>query len=446
MGRSWLWILGLATAALIWAGLLADFSDDDPGFAEAPGAFAGRFLAAADADMAGTAYADGRLEPFAGAEDQLILFEDGAPVATVPAANSVVSWPQILAASPDGRRAYVVESRGGPPQNVDRLDSVYSDLPDGSALQAFAIEERRMVEIARIENVGLNPQSVEVSPGGDFLVVASERPGQELVLVPLDAQGLPGAPQSVDLAPPYRPEDAEPRIRNLHLAPDGRTLAVNVANRRVQFYELTFDSREIPNGVRPLGPPVDVGVRLAVGRWTQDSRFFLITDVNAYDSTFAMLTQRGGQVHALAAPDGEAPARVVNSVRVGRFAEGLEISDDGRYVASIAMARTYLPEWWFLEVWPRRRTYSLFLIGLDPASGRLTALDEIRAAGVLPEDVIFDETGRNLAVAVFHRRKGADRLRGFIDYFSIGEDDQLTAQGRTQAVMRGPHDLVRLAE
>ena len=187
-----------------------------------------------------------------------------------------------------------------------------------------------------------------------------------------------------------------------------------------------------------------MGVRLAVGRWTPDGRHFLITDVNSYDSSFAMLTQRGGQVHVVAPPEGASAARLVDSARVGRFAEGLEISDDGTRVASIAMGRTYLPELPFLEIWPKRRTYSLHLLSLDPETGELAVLDEIRAAGVLPEDVIFDETGRNLAVATFHRRKGADRQRGFVDFFSITQDGELVAQDKTQAVMRGPHDLVRL--
>ncbi len=83
------------------------------------------------------------------------------------------------------------------------------------------------------------------------------------------------------------------------------------------------------------------------------------------------------------------------------------------------------------------------LLSLDPETGTLEKLDEIRAAGVLPEDVIFDETGQHLAVATFHRRKGPDRTRGFIDFFSI-ENGELKAQNKTQAVMRGPHDLVRI--
>ncbi|MEM9054394.1 MAG: hypothetical protein AAGB16_03630, partial [Pseudomonadota bacterium] len=178
-------------------------------------------------------------------------------------------------------------------------------------------------------------------------------------------------------------------------------------------------------------------------KWTPDGTFLIVTDVNSYDSSIAMLVQRGGQVFTIAPPTLEAPAQVIDQQRVGRFAEGVEVSDDGTLIASIAMERTYLPQLAPLAVWPHRRRYSLMLLSLDPETGDLEKLDEIRAAGVLPEDVIFDETGRNLAVATFHRRKGPDRQRGFIDFFSI-EDGKLVAQNKTQAVMRGPHDLVRI--
>ncbi|MEL6286518.1 MAG: hypothetical protein AAFQ18_09925, partial [Pseudomonadota bacterium] len=87
--------------------------------------------------------------------------------------------------------------------------------------------------------------------------------------------------------------------------------------------------------------------------------------------------------------------------------------------------------------------YSVSLVSIDPETGMMGELDRVYTSGILPEDVIFDETGENLAVAVFHRRKGPDRLRGFIDFYSI-EGDTLVRQDTTQAIMRGAHDLVRL--
>ncbi|MEL6237271.1 MAG: beta-propeller fold lactonase family protein [Pseudomonadota bacterium] len=446
MAHKWIWITGFVLAGVAGCASLGDYASDDPGFEERPGSFEGRFIAVSDADMAGTAYGDGKIEPFEGALDELTLFAEGAPVAAASAPNSVVSWPQIVDVSPDGRHAFVIETFGSLPPGTEQVESAYSAFPKASTLRVYAVDDTSLTEVAMVDNVGSVPQSVEVSSNGRFIVIGSESDGAELTIIPLGANGLPGEPRFIDLAPPYKADDSEPRIRTLHLAPDGRTLAANVGNVRVQFYDLTPDASGIPTDATALNNPIEFGVRLAVGRWTPDSRFFLVTDVNAYDSTFAMLTQRGGQVHVISPPSKTEPARLIDSSRVGRFAEGLELSDDGTLVASIAMERTYLPELFFLETWPRRRTYMLALLSLDPETGELTEMDRIRAAGILPEDVIFDETGRNLAVAVFHRRKGPDRLRGFIDYFEIDDGGNLKAQDRTQAVMRGPHDLVRLPD
>ncbi|MEM9668162.1 MAG: hypothetical protein AAF950_04480 [Pseudomonadota bacterium] len=425
---------------------MGDFTSDDPGFEETPGIFYGTFVAISDADMAGTAYADGKLEPFNGASDEMTLFRNGRSVATAAVSNSVVSWPQIAVASPDGRHIYAIETRGSLSKEIEQVESAFTAFPSGHIVSAFEVRDQKLIEVSRIENVGLNPQSIDISSNGRFLAISSETANTELTIVPLDEQGLLGEARFISMNPPFQPGDKEKRARTLHLSPDGTMIALNVGNVRYQFYSLIFDDSGVPEGVTAIGAPIEFGVRLSIGRWSRDGRFLIVTDVNAYDSGVRMLFQRGGQLHVIKAPTAETPAELIDSKRVGRFAEGLELSDDGSLIASIAMERTYLPELFFLETWPRRRTYLLTLFSFDSENGTLVERDRIRTAGVLPEDVIFDKQGSNLAVAVFHRRKGLDRKRGFIDFFEISDDLQLTPQGRTQAVMRGPHDLVRLPD
>lgn len=427
------------------AAAFGEFASDDPGLAERPGVFSGRFLALSDADMAATAYADGRLEPFAGAADAVTLFEDGRPVAMAAASNSVVSWPQVIDVSPDGRYAYIAETRGALAAGTEKVESAYTDFPQGRRLAVLAIGDGTLTQAAVIENAGVNLKSVEAARSGRFLAIASDEDGAELVIAPLD-NGLPaGAPQTFDLSPPIAAEDAEQGARSAHLSPDGLTLAVNVANRRVQFYRLTLDETALPLAVTAFGAPTpSFGQRLSVGKWTPDGRYFIITDTGWPDSSIAMLLSPPGTLTVIAPPkDDKAEPRMVGAAKVGRGAEGFSLSRDGRFAASINMERTFLPQLAPLAFWPGRRLYSVSLLSLDPETGALTEIDRIRQAGVLPEDVIFDETGENLAVAVFHRRKGADRQRGFVDFFAI-RDGKLESQGATQAVMRGAHDLVAI--
>ena len=445
----WSALIIIVAAAASCAGV-GDFASDDPGLREAPGAFDGRFLAVADADMAATAYADGRLEPLADSIDEVILFENGRAGATAPASNSVISWPQVVDVSDDGRFAFVVETRGPAPRIVDAYDSVYTDFPEGSTLKVFAVtsgEDGGALDLVEERaDLGQNLQSVEYAKGRGFVVIASETDGAELITAAIGPDGAVGAVRRFDLDPDYLVNDAERRIRTIHISPDGRTLAANIANHRVQFYRLELDANGLPQAAVKLGPQTDrLGSRLAVGKWTPDGRYFIITDTNWADSTLHMMTQGPGALTVIAPPQTATDApRVIGKTKVGRSPEGFGVSADGAQLATINMERTYLPELPFLTAWEGRRRYSVSLLNLDPRTGALEEVDRIYQAGILPEDVIFDEDGDSLAVAVFHRRKGPDRARGFIDFFSIENGDTLVSQGVTQATVRGAHDLVRI--
>lgn len=422
--------------------VLGDFASDDPGFAERPGVFEGRFLAVSDADMTATAYADGRLEPFSGGRDEIALFEAGALLSAEPASNSVISWPQIVDVSDDGRFAFVIETRAPAPAGVSEMQDVFTDFPQGSALTVFSIENDRIIEVDRREGVGLNPQSVDYIDEGQ-LVIGSEDDNAELVFVRIDDDGSVADINTYDLVIDYREDDTRKWIRTVHASPNGDLLAVNIADKRIQFYRVFYDDSGVVTGISPFGLAAEnLGRRLAVGKWSPDGQFFLVTDVNWPDSTIGMLTQGPGAITVLKPPADEAsPPTLVSRAKVGRSPEGFSFSPSGAYVASINMERTYLPNSPPLAFWQGRRRYSVSLLSFDSNTGALAEIDRVYAAGVLPEDVIFDETETNLAVATYHRRKGGDRLKGFIDFFSI-ENRELVAQGATQPVMRGAHDLV----
>lgn len=425
---------------------LGDFASDDPAIAEAPGAFEGRFLVVSDADMAATAYADGRLERLA-AHDAIALVSEGAVVGSAPASNSVVSWPQIVEVSADGRFAFVVETRGPAPEGVDRYGNVAADLAVGTRLSIFAVEPAGPRWVESRDGIGQNLKSVNYLRGAHALAIVSQTRGAELVIARLAEHGAIASVNAFPLRMPLREDDEERSINAIHVAPDGRTFAANVANRRVQFYRLRFDDSWAPLGADPLGAPSpDLGRRLSVGDWTPDGRFFLIADTNGGGAGPRMLIQGPGSVIALRPPVGAGVPEIASRAAVGRFPEGMSVSPAGDRVATVNMERTYLPELAPLTFWPGRRQYSVSLLSLDAETGALEEVDRVRQAGLLPENVIFDASGRNLAVAVFHRRRGADRRRGFVDFFSIADGTRLSSQRVTQPVVRGAHDLARVPQ
>ena len=440
-------LLALLVVGVTACAVIGDFASDDPGLRAAPGTFDGRILAVSDADMAATAYADGRLEPVP-QDDALTLLADGRAVAAVPASNSVISWPQVVDVAADGRLAMVVETRGPAQTGVERYDSVYTDFPEGARIGVYAIEGETLRLVDSRDDLGRNPGSVEFARAGDFAVVANDVDGAELLVIEVAADGRIGTVRSLSLNLPFRADDTDRRARTLHLSPDGRTLAANVANRRIQFYRLAPDDDGLPLDVQPLGRPTeDLGSRLAVGKWTPDGRHFVVTDTNWDDGTLHMLTQGPGTLIAIRPPqEAGAVPTIVSRAEVGRSPEGFGISPDGTRLATINMERTYLPEMPLLAYWQGRRRYSVSLLSLEPETGALEELDRIYQAGILPEDVIFDRSGEHLAVAVYQRRAGQGRQRGFIDFFSIRGGDTLVSQGVTQPVTRGAHDVVLVGD
>lgn len=412
--------------------------------------FEGILVAVSDIDMAATAYADGRLDTIRGGEDTLSIVswaEGRLRVTTAPASNSVVSWPEVLAVSNDGRHAFVVETRGPAPTGTERLSSVYEDLPPGGKLQIIDVSDPLKPRLADTVAAGLNPQSVSVSPDGRFLVVSSQARGGEAIMVTLEP-GRAAKAERFALSPPYRPEDERPSPRTLHWGPRD-LLALNVSDRRIQFYRVVRDDLGQPTELRAHGDAVEVGRQISVGKWTPDGRHFLVVDTNWADSPIHMLTQGPGTLTTIAVDaSSNAAHRIADRLRVGRSPEGFALSDDGQHVVTVNMERTYLPERWYLRWWPGRSYYTLTLAQIDPETGRLTRLGpSVKGVGLLPEDAVFDRSGRHLAVAVFHRRHGEDRRRGFIDFYSLIDTPngvRLRGQNADVSLTRGVHDLARL--
>lgn len=436
--------LAIFTLILAACAGLGDFSSDDPNVAEAAPAFVGDFVVLSDADQSSATYATGNLERLPNGRDEIALFRDGIATGAAKASNSVVGWPEIAAASPDGRLVFTVETRGPPPGDVETVENIRAALAPGRRLNVYDVSGDAPALVDTTADIGQNPQSVAYVERGGFLVVATEAPDAELVVVRVDDAGELAGLRRLPLSLPLRDDDAEPFVRSLRPSPDGALLAANVANRRVQFYRLDYDADGLASAARPYGAATpDLGRRIAVGKWSADGRHFLISDTNGGCGSACMLTQGPGAMISLRPPAGpDAAPEIVSRATVGRFPESFDLSPDGTRIATVNMERTYLPNYWFLSNWPNRRRYSVTLLSFDADTGALAPLDEIRQAGALPEDIVFDTTGENLAVAVFHRRRGPARRRGFIDFFSLADDrNALSSQGKTQSLMRGAHAL-----
>ncbi|MEL6555621.1 MAG: beta-propeller fold lactonase family protein [Cyanobacteria bacterium J06621_11] len=401
-------------------------------------------LVASDADMVATAYADAKLDRVPGIEDALTVVElplnaEQPEIASIPVSNSVMSWPQIIAVSPDGQRAYVVEVRSRPADGINEFDNI-DQMPAGSRLSVIDISERSQPRLIESVEVGRNPEHISISPNGQFLAINSNEPGKELLIVELQTDGQLGERSYFPMQQDGSREDNQTAIWH----PSGQYLAIiQDQNRRVGFYQVQKEGGAI--AIKPLGNLLEIGNHLSNPRFTRDGRFLLVPDLKwslHKNPTLNFLLNTPGELIAVQfEPDAEEPPRVVSRVKVGLSPEGFAINPDESLITTVNMRRTYLPN--FIPAWRGKPYSSLSLVQFDALTGQLNTLEEYGFEGLLPEQATFDASGNSLAVVIFNDREPSPET-GVIEFWNVvsGNSPALERTGYKIDVVRGAHDIV----
>ncbi len=405
-------------------------------------------LVLSDADMTATAYGDGVLKRTLGVTDTLSLIDtSGAPrlAGSLPVTNSVIGWPEVLDVSPDGKFAYVAETRGVPAAGVEKVDQVYSGFPEGKFLTVVDVSKLDSPRLLQQIEIGKNLGAARVSRDGRHLASVSDTPGKELVLLTL-ADGLVKHVDHFALDV-KRTSKSRQGARSLAWHPSGNVIAVNVADREVQFIGITRSADGRPNAVQLLGKPVVVGETLSSGHFSKNGKYFLIPDVGWADNAKAtnFLFNGPGQI-VVVAFDEAGKHSIASQTPVGLSPESVALSNDGKLIVSVNMNRTYLPDSFPASMWAKRERSSLSLASFDELSGKVKVLQEIEFNGVLPENAVFDSQDKALAVAIYEQR-GDPRRKGHVEFWSVVMRDgqpSLQATGQRISVTRGAHDLAVL--
>jgi DNA-binding beta-propeller fold protein YncE len=411
--------------------------------------FAARGLVViSDADMAATAYGDAVLHRTPGVVDTLTLLDtQNAPkkAGSMSVTNSVIGWPEVLDVSPDGRFAYVAETRGVPPADVQKYTQVFNDFPAGKWLTVVDVSQLDAPRQVQQIELGKNLGAARVSRDGKQLASVSDTAGKELVLATLE-QGLV---KHVDHFALDVRRDSKSRqgARSVAWHPSGDVLAVNVADREVQFIGIVRASDGRPTAVKLLGKPVVVGQTLSSGHFSRNGKFFLTPDVGWGDNAKAtdFLFNGAGRL-VVVAFDAAGQHRVASQTEVGLSPESIALSNDGKLLVTVNMNRTYLPDSFPASIWPKRQQSSLSLARFDESTGQLTVLQEVPFDGVLPENAVFDMHDKTLAVAIYEQR-GDPRRQGQVEFWTIDSSSgtpSLKPTGQRITVTRGAHDLAVL--
>jgi hypothetical protein len=427
-------------AAILMSSILSLPVMADP--AELAGRISGSTIAViSDGDFVGQTYATGRLAPReAGHRDLLTILSiiDGRLVSgSLPLSNSVTAAPEVLALSRDGQTAFVIERLGERPEGGDAV----ADLPPGNRLFAADLADKANPRLADTTELGAFPEALAIRPDGRLVAVVSNTAEASLVqLVPYDA-GRFGGVTRIDLAEVgVRGSASGPRggvtATNVQWHPSGRFLAVNInAQNRVAFFELIDEGGRL--GLRPWGNTVETGADPFVGRFTPDGGFYLTSDWGrnfAATDLASRIPDRPSAISVIRLADSSrrgdgARHERIASVETDVAAEGLAVSPDGRFVATVNMRGTAFPT----DTDRFQPEGTVTLLAFDSSAGALTKIGDYLFEGVLPEGGTFDLTGDHFLATVFHGHEGADNSAGSgLEVFRVikGESPSLERLGR----------------
>lgn len=410
--------------------------------------FSGKaLLVVSDGDQGAFGYAFGNLNRVPGVIDAFsaISFPGASPpkVSSVKVSNSVVSWPQVMDVSPDGKRAYVIETRGEPPMDVSRVGNVFYDLPVGKNITIVDITDIENPFVLNTAEIGENLESVSVSPDGKWLAVNTADKENQILIFSVEGDKIGKIHPFNNI---FDDNEIE-KIGSLRWHPSGEYLAI-VWNSSVKFMKFSYDTSSRKIDLSPHGNTLNAGICLSSGQFTPNGNYFIVPDVHWKDMFLGTLFNKRGLLISISFdrtpdPDGTIEHKEVSRALVGRSPEGFAMSPDGSLLVAVNMERTYIPSF-PLGFWPGRSEASLSLVKLNTASGELETLpSQYKFKGCLPEDAVFDAKGEKLAVTIYHYDSDTPRS-GYLELWDVidGDQPELSKTGKVIKVPRGPHNVV----
>lgn len=417
---------------------------------EAP-AFTGRaLLILSDTTMPASGFVDGKLvrssrDRVQTADTLSVLSLPIRPVgrpdetvglAEVAVSNSVVGPPFQVTASPDGRFAYVLETRGNAPQGVEAVPNVFQGLSSESHVTVVDLQNRAAPKAIQSVVVARHTHTIDLSPYGRMLAVNSYEPGRHIVLRRVNADGTIGAEATA-----FGIEvDGRPlrRVGRVQWHPSGEFLALTLPfEDEIRFYRVTENQGQVR--LAQWGNAAKTGDFPDQGGFSPDGRYFVSTNLHWGDAPPPnYLDPPPGSVTAVRFDRENGRHTVTGSAAASISPEGIAFSPNGRFVVTAALTRSFMP-------WNDERLIAggaLDLITLDASTGRLDHIANYPLQGILTEGLAFDASGNFVAVTHFDRYEPR-RRRGVVEFWRLvdGANPRLERTNYELDVVPGPHTL-----
>lgn len=411
--------------------------------------FQGKFLlSVSDADMVPSAYVDGGLGPVEG-EDVLSIIDlsknpSDYRAVEIGASNSVTGPPSVLAITPDGRYAFIIETRGQRP--TDKANPQIGDLPEGNLITVVDLLDKNKLVVSQKITGFPHPTSVSINAAGDVMAVAF-RPADKQSSFPLVLYTFSEGKLTRPVTPKIPAWKLGDNLRHVEFHPTDNTLALlNASDPSISFVKIEMANSEL--SLTPWGKKVPVEKAPYVAKFTPDGKHVAVNAIYADgDVIDGGLGAPFGSVSLIKLnsrenSDGEPVHLLCSKAVTGVMPEGLTVSPDGKYIvtANLERSSTSLDD-------PKQGFFSsLTLISLDQENGRLKTQGTFAVDAILPESVVFDNSSKFLAMTAFDHfdplRKGGSIMfwRVVTDYYNP-DRIELVRISYEVSVARGAHTI-----
>ncbi|MFY7911536.1 MAG: YncE family protein [Emticicia sp.] len=397
-------------------------------------------IAISDADMAASAFVDGKLFKERGNKDymsivKLPIEKYSDEIRSLVVSNSAINSAKSIVISPNRPVAYVVEARGTTPETTTEIRNLNSELPAGGFISVVDISDLSQPKVLYKFPTGKNPTAIEISPNGEYLALCSEEYGKELQVLELDPTGKP-------IRIINKPQDFQSgKISDVTWHPNNNFLAFTMEeSKEVGLMKVTRDgptTKIIRLDV--VGRTIKVGSLPSAGQFTPDGKYYLIPDVksNITNKSESSSDAMGDMFILKFNLEGTSEHYLITKTKLGETPTSFAISPDGSLVAVTNAKKSYYP--WENNDSSKKASISLLKLSAD---GSLNNVAEYEFDGILPKNIVFDKSGENIAVTVFDYYNFGKHFGG-IEFWKVknGEKPSLQKQDFKLFMPRGCHGI-----
>lgn len=397
-------------------------------------------IAISDADMAASAFVDGKLFKERGTKDFMSIVKFpidkySDEIKSLVVSNSAINSAKSIVISPNRPIAYVVETRGTTPETTTEISNLNTELPVGGFISVVDISDLSQPKVLYKFPTGKNPTAIDISPNGEYLALCSEESGKELQIMELDPSGKP-------IRIINKPQDFQAgKISDITWHPNNNFLVFTMEDtKEVGLLKLTRDgptTKIIRLDI--VGRTLKVGSLPSAGKFTPDGKYYLFPDIK---SNIANKSESGndafGDMFVLKFNlDGTSEHYLITKTKIGETPTGFAISPDGSLVAVTNAKKSYFP--WKINESSKKASISLLKLSTD---GSLNNIAEYEFDGILPKNIVFDKTGENIAVTVFDYFNFGKHFGG-LEFWKVknGENPSLQKQDFKLLMPRGCHAI-----